>query len=206
VLACLLEDERRPSETKPLVSAQCSLVENRLIASNRLACEAALAAAREIGFEAIFLGDDWQGEAREVGARFAAETRRRGPGSDAVREAASMWRPACVVAGGESTVAVRGPGTGGRNQEAALAAALAIAGQPNLVIATLATDGVDGPTDAAGAVVTGETIARARALGLDPHRHLNDNDAYPFFAALGALTLTGPTGTNVNDVLYGLAY
>ena len=101
---------------------------------------------------------------------------------------------------------VRGTGTGGRNQEAALAAAQVIEGRPNLVIATLATDGVDGPTDAAGAIVTGDTIARARALSLNPQAYLDNNDAYTFFSALGDLTLIGPTGTNVNDLMFGLVY
>ena len=101
---------------------------------------------------------------------------------------------------------VRGQGKGGRNQELALAAAMALADQPNCVIATLATDGVDGPTEAAGAVVTGATLARARALGLDPQSFLDDNNAFAFFAALGDLVMTGPTGTNVNDLIFGLRY
>lgn len=169
---------------------------NRLIASNRLAGEAAAHAARELGFEAEFLGDDWQGEAREVGARFAQKLL-------AVRRPSSA---VALIAGGESTVTVRGTGKGGRNQEAALAAALALAGQPNLVISTFGTDGVDGPTEAAGATVTGETVARARARGLEPQTFLDNNDAYNFFAPLDDLVTTGPTGTNVNDLLFGLAY
>ena len=187
-----------------------SAAENRLIASNRLAGEAAAQAARELGFAAEFLGDDWQGEAREVGQRFAERltappdpsllSRRELPSGEGGRGVRA------VIAGGESTVTVRGPGKGGRNQEVALAAAIAIEGQPNLVISTFATDGVDGPTDAAGATVTGQTVARARALGLDPQTSLDHNDAYTFFAALGDLVLTGPTGTNVNDLLFGLAY
>ena len=112
----------------------------------------------------------------------------------------------CFVVGGESTVTVRGGGKGGRNQEAALAAALATAGLPTVVISTFATDGVDGPTDAAGAIVTGDTVAHARALGLDPQEYLDDNDAYTFFAALGDLIVTGPTGTNVNDLWFGLVW
>ncbi len=178
-------------------------IENRLIASNRLAGEAAAAAARELGFEAVFAGDDWQGEAREAGGNFArlvtqkAEERGGGEAGE---------RPLCVVAGGETTVTVRGSGKGGRNQEAALAAALVIDGMPNVVVSTFATDGVDGPTDAAGAVVTGATISRARALGLDPQKYLEGNDAYSFLAALGDLIITGPTGTNVNDLMFGLAY
>ncbi len=171
---------------------------NRLIASNRLAGEAAAARAREMAFEAVWVADDWQGEARLIGARFA-ELVRQASGS-------AVGRPLALIAGGETTVTVRGQGKGGRNQEVALAAALALAGCPNCVVATLATDGVDGPTDAAGAVVTGTTLERARALGLDPAIFLSDNDAYHFFAALGDLVITGPTGTNVNDLMFGLKY
>ena len=110
--------------------------------------------------------------------------------------------PACLVWGGETTVTIRGEGKGGRNQELALAAALQLSGWPGVLVMALATDGTDGPTDAAGAVVTGETVARARALGLDPLAALEANDSYPFFDALGDLLRTGPTGTNVNDLLF----
>jgi hydroxypyruvate reductase len=213
VLNHLTDDGRRVAEAsahRPPPS-----VENRLVASNRLAGEAAIAAARELGFAPVYLGDDWQGEAREVGGRFAEAVTSPptpGPTPHTRWERGEGWRKApgrgvrCFVAGGESTVTVRGAGRGGRNQEAALSAALAIAGLPLVVISTFATDGVDGPTDAAGAVVTGETVARARALGLDPHTYLDDNDAYNFFAALGDLVITGPTGTNVNDLMFGLTY
>ncbi|HEY1950511.1 MAG TPA: MOFRL family protein, partial [Bryobacteraceae bacterium] len=94
----------------------------------------------------------------------------------------------------------RGKGKGGRNQEFALATATAIAGLPNVVALSAGTDGTDGPTDAAGAIVTGETVARAKQMGLDPIDHLVRNDAYPFFDALGDLLKTGPTGTNVMDI------
>jgi hydroxypyruvate reductase len=110
--------------------------------------------------------------------------------------------PACLVWGGETTVTIRGEGKGGRNQELALAAALALDGWPDLLLMALATDGTDGPTDAAGAVVTGETMARARGLGLDARAALHVNDSYRFFDALGDLIRTGPTGTNVNDLLF----
>ena len=110
------------------------------------------------------------------------------------------------MAGGETTVTVRGAGRGGRNQEAALAAAMAIAGRLNLAIGTFATDGVDGASDAAGAIVTGDTIRHARERGLDPERYLEDNDSTSFFMAAGGLLITGPTGTNVNDLWFGLAY
>jgi hydroxypyruvate reductase len=108
------------------------------------------------------------------------------------------------VWGGETTVTVRGDGKGGRNQELALAAALALDGWPGILLMALATDGIDGFTDAAGAVVTGETAARARLLGLDLQAALETNDSYPLFDALGDLVRTGPTGTNVNDLLFVL--
>jgi glycerate 2-kinase len=172
-----------------------TVVENRLIASNRLAGEAAAAAAKELGYESSLLADDWQGEAREVGGQFA----------QLLIDQAGHG-PKCYVVGGETTVTVRGNGKGGRNQEAALAAAIAIAGRPNIALAAFATDGVDGPTDAAGAIVTGDTVKRAGQLGLDPRHYLDDNNSYPFFYALGDLIVTGPTGTNVNDLLFGLVY
>jgi hydroxypyruvate reductase len=186
-------------------SSAAASVDNRLIASNRLAGEAAAAAARELGFVAALIADDWQGEAREAGERFARLVSQKARGQGEGGRGAGGW-PACLIVGGETTVTVRGAGRGGRNQEAALAAALVIDGLPNVVISTFATDGVDGPTDAAGAIVTGDTLARARALGLDPQKHLDDNDSYSFFAALSNLVVTGPTGTNVNDLMFGLVY
>ncbi len=186
--------------------------ENRLIASNRRAGEAAARAARALGFDAHYLADDWQGEAREVGRRFA-ELLASPPLPPLPTEPlvgrggrGRGWGVRALIVGGESTVAVRGAGRGGRNQEVALSAVLSIAGQPHLVVAAFATDGVDGPTKAAGAIVTGETVARARALGLDPRAYLENNDAHTFFAALGDLVITGPTGTNVNDLTFGLVY
>ena len=170
-------------------------VENRIIASNRFAGEAAAASARRLGFRMEYLADDWQGEAREAGKRFA----------DLLIQHIGRG-PACCIAGGETTVTVRGVGRGGRNLEAALSAAIALKGRRDIAFAALATDGVDGPTDAAGAVVTGETVDRALRLGMDPERHLQDNDSYTFFAALEDLIITGPTGTNVNDLFFGLVF
>jgi glycerate 2-kinase len=224
VLEHLTKDEGRTtkSDFRPSSFVVRRNVENRLIASNRLAAEAAVAEAQVLGFHATFLADDWQGEARQVGKRLAEvvsskdkdegrttndEGKDIRPSSFVLRPSSSfVVRPSSFILGGESTVTVRGSGKGGRNQEVALAAAIEIAGLPNLVIATFATDGVDGPTDAAGAVVTGDTLARAQALGLDPQKYLDENDTYTFFSALGDLTITGPTGTNVNDLMFGLVY
>jgi hydroxypyruvate reductase len=110
------------------------------------------------------------------------------------------------VAGGETTVTVRGAGRGGRNQELALAAALSLEGLSDVAVVTLATDGSDGPTDAAGALADGTTVQRARSRGLDPACYLADNDSYSFFQALGDLLITGPTNTNVNDLTFVFAF
>ena len=170
-------------------------VHNVIVGSNRLAAEGAVKEAQSRGFHALLLSTFVEGEAREVALVAAALAK------ELVHHDRPAPRPACLVWGGETTVTVRGQGKGGRNQELALAAALAMQGLPNVLLVALGTDGTDGPTDAGGAVATGETIGRASALGLDPLAHLADNDAYPFFDALGDLIRTGPTGTNVNDLL-----
>ncbi|MEM4246171.1 MAG: MOFRL family protein, partial [Candidatus Bathyarchaeia archaeon] len=111
-----------------------------------------------------------------------------------------IGRPAAIILGGETTVKVFGSGRGGRNQELALSAAMKLDAN-QCVIATLATDGVDGPTDAAGAIIDSYTIKRAREAGLSPEECLFNNDSNTFFSTLGDAILTGPTGTNVNDIL-----
>jgi glycerate 2-kinase len=171
-------------------------VHNVVVGSNRLAAGAAVTQAQELGFNTLLLSTFVEGEAREV-ARVAAALAK-----EIVRYDRPVTRPACLVWGGETTVTIRGQGLGGRNQELALAAALALDGWPGVVLLALATDGSDGPTDAAGALVTGETAARARRLGLDPAGYLVRNDSYHFFQQLGDLILTGPTQTNVNDLLF----
>jgi hydroxypyruvate reductase len=169
-------------------------VNNAIIGSNRIAAQAAVEAARSAGFEAHLLTTFVEGEAREV-ARVAA-----GLAKGVARAEGSIKRPACLVLGGETTVTLKGDGQGGRNQEMALAAAIALDGWPNSLIACLGTDGSDGPTDAAGAFADGNTASRARALGLDAIKFLANNDSYHFFAALDDLIITGPTNTNVNDL------
>ena len=173
-------------------------VRNVLIGSNRMAAEVAVTAAREQGFNARLLTTGLTGEAREAGEWLADELREAGGES-----------PVCLVAGGETTVTLGsgGPiGRGGRNQEAALAAVERIAGLQDVLFLTLATDGGDGPTDAAGAAVTGESLRRSAALDLDPRRFLERHDSYSFFEALDDLVRTGPTGTNVNDLAYLFAF
>lgn len=172
----------------------------RVVASNRAAAEAAAEAARARGFAALVASTFVQGEAREAGRMVggcAASVRAHG---------LPLSAPACLVFGGETTVTVRGSGRGGRNLELALGAALALEGVERAAVFAFATDGVDGASSAAGAVVTGETLRRAAALGLSHHRALAENDSEPFFRALGDLWHSGPTGTNVNDVAVSLVY
>ncbi|PDW00133.1 glycerate kinase type-2 family protein [Candidatus Chloroploca asiatica] len=169
-------------------------VSNLLVGDNRQAAVAALEKARQAGFAPLLLTTSLEGEAREAGRMLAAILR------EIALSGNPLPRPACLIAGGETTVTLRGNGRGGRNQELALAAVKALDGLPDVALIALATDGGDGPTDAAGAVVTGATAERARALGLDPDAFLANNDAYHFFQALDDLLLTGPTSTNVNDL------
>jgi hydroxypyruvate reductase len=135
-----------------------------------------------------------EGETRDVARVHAAIAR------EVVASGRPVRSPACVISGGETTVTVRGTGLGGRNQEFALAAALDIAGLDGVVVFSGGTDGSDGPTDAAGAIADGQTVDRARRLGMDASAYLENNDSYRFFEKLGDLVKTGPTGTNVADV------
>ena len=165
-----------------------------LVGTNFTALEAAGAKARQLGYNALVLSSSVEGEAREVAKFYAAIARE-------MRQSQNpLAPPACILAGGETTVTLRGEGKGGRNQEFALAAALAIDGLEDILILSGGTDGTDGPTDAAGALADGGTIARARSKGIDPWKHLENNDSYHFFQALGDLVMTGPTRTNVMDV------
>jgi glycerate 2-kinase len=169
-------------------------VQNLIVGSNRLAVDAAAQQARALGYHTMVLSTFIEGETRDVArvhAAIAKEIRSTGR---------PVKLPACVISGGETTVTIRGSGVGGRNQEFALAAALDIAGLRDIVVLSAGTDGTDGPTDAAGAIVDGGTLARAAARGLDAAAHLANNDSYPFFEELGNLIKTGPTGTNVADV------
>ncbi len=165
-----------------------------MVGSNALAVEAAVDEAKRLGYNTMILSTVIQGEAREVARVHAAIA------SEIYRYGRPIPRPACVISGGETTVTIRGRGLGGRNQEFALAAAIEIAGLRRAVILSAGTDGIDGPTDAAGAIADSTTIARAQALGLDAAQLLANNDSYRFFNAIGDLIKTGPTGTNVADI------
>ncbi len=169
-------------------------VHNVLVGSNRLAALAAVGEARALGYATLLLSTFVEGEAREV-ARVVAAL-----GRGLLAHGDPLPPPACLVLGGETTVTVRGNGRGGRNQEVALAAALALEGVDGISVMALATDGSDGPTDSSGAIVDGATAGAIRAAGLDPAAALAANDAYPALEIAGAQLRTGPTGTNVNDL------
>jgi len=162
--------------------------------SNALAIEAAEAEARALGYQTLVLSSRIAGENREVAGVHVAIAQ------EVCASGRPLAPPACIISGGETTVTLCGKGKGGRNQEFALAAALHLDGWDRITCLCGGTDGTDGPTDAAGAFAEGGTVQRARQLGFSAAAHLRENDAYPFFAALGDLLLTGPTGTNVMDL------
>lgn len=179
-------------------------VQNEIIASNVMALGGASQAAKERGYAPITLTTAMQGEARDV-ARALILTAK-----DACAGLCGQDVPFCLLAGGETTVTIRGDGKGGRNQEMALAAALALSELPlcreRIALACVGTDGSDGPTDAAGAFVLPDTLSRAEAKSLCALAHLEDNNAYAYFHEVGALLKTGPTRTNVMDVTAILVY
>ena len=189
VPVAILQVLESTSETPKPGDELFTRVQNILVGSNSLAAQAGLEMAKSLGFHTHFLGDTWQGEAREVAKELCGHFKR------------DYQRPFCLIAGGETTVTLRGHGKGGRNQELALAAAIEMNGLDNAVLVTLATDGEDGPTDAAGAVVTGETIQWAEGNNIAAELFLENNDAYSFFDEIGDLLKPGPTGTNVNDLM-----
>ncbi len=175
-------------------------VSNLIIGSNRLAAEAAILQSQAEGFHPLLLTTFLQGEARQAGGMLSAIIRQIAESGQPVP------RPACIVVGGETTVSLSGNGLGGRNQELALGAVRPLANIPDVALVTLATDGGDGPTDAAGAAVTGDSLSQAMALKLDPDDYLERNDSYHFFEKLGALLKPGPTQTNVNDLAFLFAF
>jgi glycerate-2-kinase len=165
----------------------------RVIVSNRQAVRAAAEAARLLGFHVRRLASPVEGEARLAASRLTSRWLRLPLGS-------------CLAAGGETTVTFQMAGRGGRNQEMALQVALNLEGRAGMAWMAFATDGIDGPTDAAGAIVTGSTASQIRRRGLDPEAALAAHDSYPALDAVGALVRTGPTGTNVADLIVGLRY
>ncbi len=172
-------------------------VENTMIASNEIALRAAQAQAQKESFETVIIRRGMQGEASDIGRQIALQLK---------ESIQTMKRPFCLLAGGETTVKLKGNGKGGRNQELALAAVDVLSGLQDVMLISLATDGEDGPTDAAGAVVTGESAQRAESLGMFAAGYLSTNDAYVYFDALNDLIRIGPSGTNVNDLVICFAF
>lgn len=191
-LAGDIEDTPKPGD------AALSRVQNIVVGSNQLAVAEAEKKARELGYHTLVLSTRIEGEAREVGLVYA------GIAKEIAASGQPLVAPACVIAGGETTVQVRGEGKGGRNQELVLSGAIHLNGWQNVVLFSGGTDGTDGPTDAAGAVADGQTVLRANQRGLSAQAYLKNNDAYHFFKALDDLLVTGATGTNVADVAFVL--
>ena len=186
----LEQAEETPKPGDPIFDG----VTNVVCGGGRHAVEAAAGKARELGYEPLILSTTMTGDARAIAEVSAA----------VVREALESGNPASppggIISGGEATVVVRGDGTGGPNQEFALTLAVELDGVEGWGAFAADTDGNDGPTDAAGGIVSGETAAKIRAAGVDPVRALEENDARAALEAGGALLVTGPTGTNVNDL------
>jgi glycerate-2-kinase len=172
-------------------------IQNIVIGSNLLALNATATAARHLGFEPQIFDDPLSGDTTTTARSFARQLR---------QILQTSHTPVCILAGGETTVSVTGSGKGGRNQEFALVVAQELHGQPDWTLLSAGTDGIDGPTDAAGAFVDGQTVTRARKLGLDPVAALRANDTYPFFSALGDLFRPGQTGTNVMDIKIAILF
>jgi glycerate 2-kinase len=178
--------ETEASETPKPGDKVFDNADTRMIATPKLSIDAAAKIARDAGYTVIDMGDDLEGESRDVGAahaKLALETR----------------GPAVILSGGETTVTLKGKGRGGRNAEYALALAIGLNGAPHISAVAIDTDGIDGSEDNAGARVLPDVLARAKAKGVEAQAMLANNDAYGFFEATGDLVMTGPTLTNVND-------
>jgi glycerate 2-kinase len=183
------------AETPKVGDPAFSRVQNLIVGNNRGALLAAQEQAISLGYKTMILSSQIEGEAREVAQVFAAI------GKEICQAGLPISPPACVLAGGEPTVTIQGKGKGGRNQELALACAISIDGWDRIFLLSAGTDGTDGPTDAAGAIVSGLTCRRARQADLNPYSYLLANDSYSFFESLGDLLKTGPTRTNVMDII-----
>ncbi len=170
-------------------------VRNIIVGNNTTAIEAVHTKALSLGYSALEIPEPVTDNARKAAKELAKRAL-----DIHINMKTSETGPVCLISGGETTVTVSGSGKGGRNAELALAFALEIDGIPNISLLSAGTDGIDGPTDAAGAFADGSTVRRARKKGLNPRSFLDDNDSYSFFDKLGGLFITGPTGTNVMDL------
>lgn len=177
-----------------------NISKNRIVGNLKIAAKASINTAEKNGFHTEIYDLTLKGEARDVGSSLAKYLIQRAEFSE------NTGKPICIIAGGETTVTVTGNGKGGRNQEIALSAAIELSGRKDLQILTLATDGEDGPTDAAGALVDGNTIIKGERLGIQARNAMTNNDSYYFLDKTSCLIKTGPTGTNVNDLVLMFAY
>ena len=171
-------------------------VKNIMVGNNTQTALAAIQAAKTIGFNTKLLTTSLHGEASQMGQSLSESA------LTLLTSPTHMLRPACLIAGGETTVTIKGSGKGGRNQELALGAVKSLSGGDQIILISLATDGGDGPTDAAGAVASNQTYSLGSAMGLYPLDYLDRNDSYHYFEPLGDLIKTGPTLTNVNDLVF----
>ncbi len=178
-----------PKENSPVFHR----VKNIVVGSNKMAAEAAKKAAEVSGYRTTVISTELSGEASSVAKELATKT-------IGLKKTLKQADKVCLVAGGETTVTVRGSGKGGRNMELALVFGMEIRGLTGITFLSAGTDGTDGPTDAAGAIVDGRTFEKAASAGLEPQEYLRNNDSYTFFERIGDLLITGPTGTNVMDI------
>ncbi len=189
---------RIPETPKP-GEALFSRIQHHVIGNNHIAIERMAKRAKALGLRPLILTTSLSGEARDIGKLFGDLAKEIHVSGNPIKP------PACLLAGGELTVTVKGKGLGGRAQEFALAAAPALEGLPQVFVVGVGTDGTDGPTAAAGAIVDGGTISRAKEKGISHEAALRENDSYRFFQRAGGHVVTGPTDTNVNDVYMILA-
>ena len=172
-------------------------VNTRIVGNNLKAIEAGKKKAEQLGFDVIIVDTAMHGEARNAGAWLANKVLTHGRAKD---------KPVCFISGGETTVSVHGNGTGGRNMELALAFAIKVEGHEGISLLSAGTDGGDGPTDAAGAIIDGLTVSRGELASADAVQYLDNNDSYSYFKKTNELLITGPTGTNVMDLQIALMY
>ncbi|MCX7965440.1 MAG: glycerate kinase [Syntrophorhabdaceae bacterium] len=188
--------EKKIPETLKKKDPVLENVENLIIGNNKIALNAAKVKAEELGFYSEILSTEIEGEAKAMG-KWLAGIVKTYKEKKAIKR---IEKPICLLLGGETTVKVTGNGKGGRNTELALSFAIEMEGIDGVFLLSAGTDGTDGPTDAAGAYVTGQTVERAKKIGLNPYEYLINNDSYNFFKVLNTLLITGPTGTNVMDI------